>query len=82
MLFIVRAYAELSTCRSFGGGGPGPIPWITMLQWAEHQGIDPDATDHLIAVLRIVDSIILTRLAAEAELRRKSGTDPNTGKKG
>ncbi len=57
---ILRAYGELSTCRP-GGMSLLPIPWTAMLAWVEHHELEDDVANHLIRVLRIVDSMVLRK---------------------
>jgi hypothetical protein len=59
-MIMVRAYKELSTCRSFGWG-LGPIPWLAMLEWCRYHQLKPHVTDHLIHVLQLVDAETLRR---------------------
>lgn len=72
---MARAYSELSTCRSVGFS-MGPIPWASMVAWAEYHGLDREVTDHLIAVLRIVDAETLRRAAQRARAQGGSAKEP------
>jgi hypothetical protein len=59
---MVRAYSELSSCRSIGMS-LGPIPWTAMVQWCAYHNLDRGVANHLIRVLRLVDQETLRRVA-------------------
>jgi hypothetical protein len=46
----MRAFWELSSCRYFGSGAIGPIPWNRVCEYAEKKGLDGS----LIAVFEVV----------------------------
>ncbi len=43
----------------------GPIPWTAMIDWCEYHGMGRDTTDHLVNVVRRVDSIYIRRANAK-----------------
>lgn len=63
-MILVRAYADVSTCRSFGMG-MGPIPITAIWEWCDRQcsgaGLEPDVVVYVIRVLRLVDHEIISR---------------------
>lgn len=72
-LMMVRAFAELSTCRHLGMGMHGPIPWTAMVEWCHFRGLDYEVSLHVISVLRFVDAEIMRRQAAEIRASSKGG---------
>ena len=52
----MHAFWELSSCRDFGGGATGPIPWTVIMQFADRQGLDKEATDIFLEIIRSLDS--------------------------
>lgn len=71
---MVRAYAELSTCRTSAGMGLGPVSWVAMIEWARYHDLDREVTDHLIHILRMVDTEMLRRA------NQAKGPTPGTGR--
>ena len=70
-MILVRAYAELSTCRPVGMG-PAPIPITVMWQWCDRRGVrDPAVVDHFCLVLRLVDAAILRKVEARTPGKHK-----------
>jgi hypothetical protein len=67
-MVLVRAYAEVSSCRTIGMG-MGPIPITAMWEWCDRQlhglGLEPSVAAHVVRVLRIVDSKMVIRLNAK-----------------
>lgn len=63
-MILVRAYADVATCRSYGMG-VGPIPITAMWQWCDRQcngrGLRPEVAAFVVRVLRLVDHEILRR---------------------
>jgi hypothetical protein len=53
--FYLRAFGELSTCRYIGMSA-GPIPWTAMVTYGKMVGLDTDAMELFILVLRMMDS--------------------------
>lgn len=41
------AFWELTTCRSLGASGIGPISWLSIQQYATMMGFDEDQTEEL-----------------------------------
>ncbi len=70
--YLVRAFAECSTERQVGFT-IGPIPRSALVTWAREKNLDHDVTDHLIRVLRSVDSrmLVRARAAANAPTRKR-----------
>lgn len=48
--FWMRAFWELSSCRYFGAGAIGPIPWNRVREYAAAKGLD----DMLVSVFEDV----------------------------
>lgn len=60
MMILVRAYAEVATCRQFGMGF-GPVPITVMWQWCEVNGVYPELVAFVVSVLRLVDCAIVKK---------------------
>lgn len=50
----VSAWGDLSTCRGIGMAA-GPIPWTAIVHWCEFHGLDHEATQVVIYVIRTLD---------------------------
>jgi len=55
----MRAFWELSSCRFFGGGAIGPLPWDKCIAYAERKKLDPDMIDVFERVMRELDEAYL-----------------------
>lgn len=64
VMIMLRAYVEVSSCRSVGFG-LGPIPWTAMVDWCVWHRLERDVANHVIKVLRLVDQETLRRQAAD-----------------
>ena len=53
----MQAFWELSSCRDYGGGVTGPIPWTAIMQYADRSRMDADMTDIFLNVIRALDSV-------------------------
>lgn len=76
--FILGAFFDLDTERHHGNGLM-PIPWSSILRYAEYQELDEDETEELVYFIRQLDNFILNKLAAEQRARMNSsgkGTKP------
>lgn len=54
--FILTAFYHLSSCRHFGDGIPGPIPWHRMVEYADRARLDEDNTESFIHIMREMDA--------------------------
>lgn len=67
--FVLTAFYNLSSCRQFGEGVPGPIPWDKVVQYASRAGLDEENTETLVFIMREMDAAYLKwyerRLAAK-----------------
>jgi hypothetical protein len=54
--FFLTAFYDLSTCRPFTEGSPGPIPWHRVVEYADRSGLHADVTQAFVHVLREMDS--------------------------
>jgi hypothetical protein len=61
MGWVWRAWEELSTCRGYHMGGPGPIPWSAIHEWARHRGMSRDEEDDLAQWVWALDAEIMNR---------------------
>jgi hypothetical protein len=50
----LRAWGDLSTCRPIGMA-VGFIPWTAIIEWARFHGLDREATQILVDVIRKLD---------------------------
>jgi len=55
----MRAFWELSSCRSFGSGAVGPIPWDKAIDYAERKKLDPGMIEVFEVVMRELDECYL-----------------------
>lgn len=53
--FLVQAFFELSTCRSYSQGAFGPIPWDAIVGFSDRFGMDRDASDYFLKLIRYLD---------------------------
>lgn len=58
--FYWKAFWELATCRQISNGAEGPIPWLSMKEYANHFEIRDDDFDRFVLVLKAVDTAYLT----------------------
>lgn len=70
--WIMRAFADLATCRPIGMG-IGPIPWTAIDAWCERHGIRGDAREVFESCVRALDRADLAEIAAE--MKQKGATD-------
>jgi hypothetical protein len=68
--FFMAAFWDLSSCRQFGFGA-GPIPWDTMVAYAEFHGLEYDVACVFIQIMREMDGVWLEWEAEEADRRKK-----------
>ncbi len=54
-----EAYADLSTCRPVSFGGPLPIPWSAIRDYAEAHDFDEEQAETLELLVRRMDSEFL-----------------------
>ena len=57
--FYMRAFSDLSTCRDFGGGTIGPIPWHRIVQYGSRFGLDAGMMGVFSSVIRELDEAFL-----------------------
>lgn len=55
-MLMLRAYDDVSTCRSSAGMGIGAVPITAVYAWAEHHSMSFELTNHLWRVVRLVDA--------------------------
>lgn len=55
---ILRCYDDVSTSRISGFDGMGRVAHDVVLRWAAHHGLPYHVTNHLWAVIRLVDDLI------------------------
>lgn len=53
--FYLTAFYQLSSDRQFGGNAPGPIPWSSIVQYADRRGLDPDVSIAFEHIIRAID---------------------------
>jgi hypothetical protein len=66
-----EAFAELSTDRQ-SGTSIGPIPWSSIDRYASRYGIEDDAFEYLIRMVRALDDAFLAYCRKKAP---EGGTD-------
>lgn len=59
--WVWRAWQELSTCRTYHMGGPGPIPWDAVDRYCQRYGHTLDEQEELLGYLRALDGEMLKR---------------------
>lgn len=70
--WLYGAYQELSTCRPSGGmGGPAPIPWTAIREYAAAHGIG----DHryLTGIIRRMDEAFMSHAKEKREKEGRRG---------
>jgi len=65
----MRAFWELSSCRSFGGGAIGPIPWNRIIEYGERKGLDNSLIEVMEVVMREMDEAYIRDQLDEQERR-------------
>lgn len=70
--FYVKAFWDLSTCRSFGLG-VGPIPWRDIAAYAREAGLDRDVRAAFVAIIRRMDAAYLERRREELKSEGSDG---------
>lgn len=68
-MYLVRAYAALSTCRA-GGMAVMPVPVTAIWEWCDRNGVTGDAARFAARVLRAIDAEIIRRANERAEAQR------------
>ncbi len=61
-LFYIKAFWDLSTCRSFGMG-IGPIPWTAIKLYSESKQLDLENEECFIYVIRQMDESYIDRVS-------------------
>lgn len=74
-MLLVDAYVELSTNRSMGYAGVGPIPAWAIRDWCRENGVAPDNTRHFRTVIRLVDAETLRRQQVAIRARSQPKSD-------
>lgn len=69
--FYMRAFSELSSCRDYGGGSIGPIPWHHVIQYGSLFGLDVGMMDVFVSVIRELDEAFLEDQRAAQNVRRR-----------
>ena len=67
--FYLRAFWELSTCRS-SGFGIGPIPWRDIVAYADYAGMDSELVDGFVMIIRRIDAAFMKWSEQEQERNR------------
>jgi hypothetical protein len=65
--FYLRAFYELSTCRPIGYGAVGSIPWTAIVQYGHLKGMDGEALEDLVFLVRELDAEYLGWQSEEAK---------------
>ncbi len=73
-----EAYSDLSTCRPVSFGGPLPIPWSAIREYAEAHDLDGEQTESMEFLVRRMDAEFLKWY--EARYGSKSQPDGVRGK--
>lgn len=73
--FYLHAFWELDTCRAFGMG-IGPIPWTTMVTYAQFHQLDDDVAQAFVQVIREMDAVYLAWEAERIKAERESNNSP------
>ena len=55
----MRAFWELSSCRFFGGGAIGPLPWDKCMDYADRKGLSHEMQELFERVMRELDEAYL-----------------------
>ncbi len=78
---VIDAFWKLSTCRSLGMGGAGPIPWDAMHLFAHAHQFDLDQVEYdtFIYIMQRLDEAFLQVQLKESE--RKNKPPPNPGRR-
>lgn len=63
--FFFKAYMDLTTCRS-----DGPIPWTSIMAYADRLGLDESATEVLNTCIRMMDNAQAEWTHKEAQRRQ------------
>lgn len=66
----MKAFWDLSTCRQVGMG-LGPIPWDSMVRYAQFYGLEDDVAEAFVYIIRAMDIVYLDWEREEAEQRRR-----------
>jgi hypothetical protein len=75
----LRAWADLSTCRSIGMA-TGPIPWTSIIEWADFHELDREAAQILAHVIRQLDIERAEAAAAERAQDKALGANRARGR--
>lgn len=79
----LKAFWELSTCRTFTGFGQGPIPWSAVATYCSFHGMEPDETEDFFYVINKVDDAFLKALKEKRDREKpQDGAKPPPGKRG
>ncbi|HEU4727689.1 MAG TPA: hypothetical protein VFT22_07365 [Kofleriaceae bacterium] len=69
----VQAWSDLSTCRAIGMT-VGPVPWTAIVAWCDFHGLDHEATELMIYVIRALDNERAEEAALEARQKAALGS--------
>ncbi len=69
--YWLRAFGELSTCRS-SGFGIGAIPWTAIVEYGDRAGLSDNMIDVLVIVIRQMDEAFTTWHDAEQKRRAQA----------
>lgn len=59
-------FLDLSSCRSFGFA-EGPIPWISIMNYANHKGLYDEDADCFVSLISQMDSAYLKYKASKTK---------------
>lgn len=64
LAFYYKAFADLSSCRSMGIGGGGPIPYTAISEYAHRNHMDDEDFHTLLTFIRTMDVAYLEFVAS------------------
>lgn len=76
----IQAWGDLSTCRSVGWA-VGAIPWDKIVAWCEFHGLDYEAAQILVHVIRTLDIEHAEARRAEDSKNNALGTGRGKGRR-
>ena len=76
--FYLNAFHRLGRDRAIGMS-VGPIPWSSMMAFADHVGLDDDNRVRFEKIISALDATYLKWVAAESKAQRPDPTDKKYG---
>lgn len=77
--FYIRAFWNLGSCRAIGMS-LGPIPWTALVEYGTRAGLDDEAIEIFLEIMRHLDSAYLNYQEEEATKKRQATTRTNAKK--